>query len=119
MKKKKWMKLFPVLLLLVLVGCTGCGSKGKNENIEQGMALIEELDYEGALACFEQALVSGEDTREVYRGQGIAYMGLTQYDKAIESFGNCFAVSSSIPNELDYDVNYYLAVAHYKNGELQ
>lgn len=117
--KTKWMRLLPLLLLLVLVGCTGCGNAGENENTKQGMTLIEELDYEGALGCFEQALVSGEDIREIYRGQGIAYMGLTQYDKAIEAFGKFFSESSSIPNAMDYDVNYYLAVAHYKNGELQ
>ena len=117
--KTKWMRWFPFILLLVMIGCTGCGNKGENENTKQGMALIEELDYEGALGCFEQALVSSEDLREIYRLQGIAYMGLTQYDKAIEAFGKFFGESSSIPNAMDYDVNYYLAVAHYKNGELQ
>lgn len=61
-----------------------CGT-GKQENIDQGMKLIEQLNYEEALKCFDAALLNKEDARlSHYRGQGLAYMGLTEYDKAAE-----------------------------------
>lgn len=31
---------------------TGCGA-AKEDNLSQGIALVEQMDYEGALTCFE------------------------------------------------------------------
>ncbi len=99
------------------------GSESKTEDesgsLGAGMAAIKELDYETALTCFEEALVSGEDARLVYRGQGLAYLGLTEYDKAAEALKKCLSVSSCVPDDMDYDVNYYLATAYYKAGRFQ
>ncbi len=111
-----------LLLLALLCGmgiCSACGSGEKSSNIDEGMKAIEELRYEDALSCFEKALVSGEDARLIYRGQGLAYLGLTRYDEAAGSLEKCLSVSSCVPDDMDYDVNYYLATAYDKAGRYQ
>lgn len=117
MKKKKRTVLFAVLCAGMLV--TGCGGGEKVSHIDEGMAAIGELRYEDALVCFDQALVSGEDKRLVYRGQGLANLGLTNYDEAAAALEKCLSSGSSVPDEMDYDVNYYLATAYYKAGRLE
>ena len=99
--------------------CAGCGGEEKVSYIDEGMTAIEELRYEDALASFDQALVSGEDKRLVYRGQGLANLGLTKYDEAAAALEKCLSSGSSVPDNMDYDVNYYLATAYYKAGRLE
>lgn len=99
--------------------CTGCGGDQKVSHIDEGMAAIGELRYEDALACFDQALVSGEDKRLIFRGQGLANLGLTKYEEAAAALEKCLSSGSCIPEDMDYDVNYYLAAAYYKAGRQQ
>lgn len=117
-RMKKGIKIRAAFAAALCVGmlCTGCGAGEKNSNISEGMAAIEELRYEDALACFDRALVSGEDKRLIFRGQGLANLGLTRYDEAALALEKCLSSGSSIPDEMDYDVNYYLATAYYKAG---
>lgn len=70
-----------IVFATALLACallTGCGA-AKEDNLSQGIALVEQMDYEGALTCFEAAALNKEDMRQVYRGQGLAYMGMTDY----------------------------------------
>lgn len=117
MRKKINMVLAALLCAAMLV--TGCGGEEKISHIDEGMTAIEELRYEDALASFDQALVSGEDKRLIYRGQGLANLGLTKYDEAAAALEKCLASGSSVPDEMDYDVNYYLATAYYKAERLE
>lgn len=106
------------LALVVAVVCLlgGCGSSGR-VSVDEGMAAIEALDYNTALQCFEKAMIDGEDLRLLYRGQGLAYMGLTQYEEAAASFERALSSGNGRVDEIDYDINYYLATAYYKLGE--
>ncbi len=106
-----------VALTLVLM-LTGCKGENKNENISAGMTAVEALDYDSALASFEAAKEAGEDERLLYRGEGIAYMGKTMYAEAAEAFERALSLSDGRVNAMDYDINYYLAVAYYKQGDL-
>lgn len=105
--------------LCAMLLCSACGSAAKGEKTAEGMQAVEELRYEDALSGFEEALVSGEDARLAYRGKGLACLGLARYDEAAESLEKCLSVSSCIPDDMDYDINYYLATAYYKAGRLQ
>lgn len=117
MKKKNTFKVcFLAAGMALCLG--GCGKSGQ-ENINAGMEAVAGMEYEQALACFENALAKGEDNRLLYRGQGLAYMGLTRYEEAAQSFEKALANSHILVDNLDYDVNYYLATAYYKNGEPQ
>ena len=62
----------------------GCGSD--TTKITEGMQLVETLDYQGALNAFDEAEAQKEDSRLIARGRGIASMGLTEYDQAVEYF---------------------------------
>jgi len=108
-----------ISVLAVMIWTAGCGKEAEKSYTEQGFAAIESLEYEQSLGLFEQALVSGEDEREICRGQGIAYLGLTDYEGAIANFERCLQISSSIPDNMVYDINYYLATAYYKAGRIQ
>ncbi len=114
MKKK-------VFLCAVLMGMscffTACGEK--NEHIAQGMQYVENNEYKEAVDSFEKAGEKGEDARQMYRGLGIAYMGLADYESAINAFLLSLDNSNGILDSMDYDVNYYLAAAYYKNGQLK
>jgi tetratricopeptide (TPR) repeat protein len=115
MKKKRMMAA--ALGALFLSVASGCGSGG-NENLTQGLSLVEQLNYEEALNCFDAALLNKEDAQQAYRGMGLAYMGMSQYDKAAESLERALTYSDSKLDQIDYDINYYLATAYYKQGEL-
>ncbi len=93
---------------------TGCSSE--TPKINEGMAAVEKLDYNGALALFEQAIVEKEDMELAYRGQGLCYLGLTDYDQAIESFEKALSNAGMFVSDTEVDINYYLAMAYYKNG---
>lgn len=113
-KKGKW--LFSVIAVSLMLCCSGCGNS-QNENIALGMEAIQNLDYSGAIELFDKALVSGEDARLVYRGQGLAYMGMVQYEEAVSALEKALSATKQV-SELEFDVNYYLATAYYKNGDI-
>lgn len=104
-------------VLCVVSSCFwGCG-KTETTNIDEGMALIENLDYASALLSFEKAIVNSENLELAYRGQGIAYMGMTEYEEAIKAFEKALANSDMFVDDVEYDINYYMATAKYKNND--
>lgn len=101
----------------IAAAAAGCGGAGSEKTME-GMQLIQQMDYEGAHASFEAAAANGEDMQMICRGQGIAYMGQTDYANAVENLEMALTYSGPVPEDLDYDINYYLASAYYRNGQL-
>lgn len=100
-----------MLLGLTMLGLTGCSSK---ENITAGMEKIKELDYQEAFACFELAESQGEDAKQIARGRGIASLGMAQYPQAEEYFLEALYCSNGIVEDMDYDINMYLAAVYTK-----
>ncbi len=97
---------------VLLVGC------GKDAtNIAEGMQYVKELDYQSALECFAKAQEAGEDAKLLARGEGIAYMGLTKYEEAEESFLEALSYSNGLIEDMDYDINLYLAAVYTKTGQ--
>lgn len=109
------------ILISVCIGAmvvfTGCSSD--NAHVDEGMKLIEALDYQGALVQFDEAKELSENARLIARGKGIAYMGLTDYGQAVECFKEALAGSNGFLESIDYDLNYYLAAAYTKNGQYE
>ena len=114
-KRKKWICAAGCVLLIGSM--TGCGKK--NEALQNAMEQVQALNYEEALPYFEEAEESGANNRLVYRGRGIAYMGLADYDQAIECFRQALSSSNGLVENIDYDLNYYLAAAYTKCGSFR
>lgn len=114
MKKNKG--LFFGLLLGMAVTAAGCGHK-EGENIKAGFEAVELSDYKGALQCFEQAIVSGEDLELSYRGCGITYLGMADYENSITAFEKALDNGGIFAGDLERDINFYMATALYKNGQ--
>lgn len=115
-QKKFWRKCIYLVLGLALAGMlTGCGKTG--EKTASAVALIKDLDYQGALAELDAATEAGENRRLIDRYRGIAYMGLTDYEQAVNSFLDSLAGSNGFVQNLDFDTNYYLAAAYTKNEQ--
>lgn len=110
-------KVLPLsVCCLITIGClTGCGSS--TEHIDAGMKFVKELNYQEALAEFTKAEEGEENIRLVARGQGIAHMGLTEYEQAIACFKEALQSSNGIVEPIDFDINYYLAAAYTKAGQ--
>ncbi len=115
--KYKVQKVLMVIGMTMLL--TGCAAGKKQENIELGMNAIESLEYEEALVCFEKALAEKEDKELLYRGQGIAYIGLTRYEEAAEALEKSLSCCNGYVDDLQFDTNYYLATAYYKSGNAE
>ena len=103
---------------LLLTGMlTGCGAT--EEKTQSAMELIGSMQYQEALALLDEAAEEGENLRLVDRARGIAYMGITEYEQAIEAFKASLAGSNGIVENIDCDLNSYLAAAYTKNGQYQ
>ncbi len=114
-------RLFKLTILGISISAllTGCNLRGGSaSNLNLGMDAIEAQDYNEALNCLNRALAENEDKRLTYRGLGIAHMGLGEYDKAVDDFMNSLKGSNGLVGKLDYDINYYMALAQFKSGDL-
>lgn len=118
MVKEKKLK-YMLITIAVTAALSGCSLKGGGkENINQGMDAVELQDYTAALTCFDNALKEGEDKRLTYRGMGLAYMGLGRYEDAVDAFEKALRSSNGIVRNVDYDINFYMAMSEYKLGDL-
>jgi len=115
MKWKKHYKKAAIFFIVLLLN--GCGKKPENTHLLEGMGLVEQYDFQGALESFETALLNNEDLQLSYRGQGLAYMGLGNYADAETAFLNSLEYAGSRLTDLEYDTNYYLALAYMKQGK--
>lgn len=97
----------------------GCGAKEKTDNISLGMEAVQNLEYTEAIQYFNAALEEEEDERLACRGMGLAYMGLSKYEDAIAYLEKALRLSDGSVQDIDYDINYYLATAYFKNGQAQ
>lgn len=97
---------------------TGCGAAGGTKNIDLGIQAVENTDYAGALEYFDQALEQKEDAMELYRGYGLAYMGMSEYGQAVTALEQSLQCSDGRLSEYEYDINYYLATAYFKENRL-
>lgn len=75
------MKRILVLLSVCCLFLTGCAN-----SIKEGVKCLEENRYEDAVAIFEKQAEKGRNAAEAYRGLGIAYYELGEYEKALNSF---------------------------------
>ena len=101
---------------MAIITLTGCGAAGELTNA--AIESVRKLDYQKALTQFEEARKAGENERQISRGMGIAYMGLTDYDKAAACFEEALKASNGLLQNMDYDINYYLASAYTKGNRL-
>lgn len=109
---KKCACMAAALFLAAVLG--GCGEV--EEKTQAAMQLISELNYQGALAELDSAEENGENSRLIHRARGIAYMGLTDYEQAALCFEEAIAGSNGMVENVDYDLNFYLAAAYTKAG---
>lgn len=98
---------------------TGCGNKPVNTNINKGMEQLEQMDYNSALESFEAAIVYKEDEQLIYRGEGLANMGIGDYEAATECFLKSISYADGKVTNLEFDTNYYLASSYYKLGKYE
>lgn len=99
---------------LMTIALGGCGSAG--ERTKSAMQMISELNYQEALEQLDAAQENGENDRLVNRARGIAYMGLTDYEQAAVCFEASLAGSDGLVQDVDFDLNLYLAAAYTKSG---
>ena len=115
MLKRK--KMIAGTMLIVMLSLAGCNTNKSAENIKQGFDAIKALKYEEALTYFATAAEAKENPQQIARGQGISYLGLAKYKEAIERFVLALSYSDEFVDDFDFDTNYYLATAYFKNGQ--
>lgn len=108
-----------VATLGLLLVSASCGAEGNPSYTRQGMDAVAALDYEKALTLFQTARENGEAERLLYRGMGLAYLGQTDYEAAVAYLETALSLGNGRVEDLDFDINYYLATAYYKNGQME
>ena len=111
-------KIGIILSLAGVLALSGCSSNEKNETAK-GYDCVITQNYDEAINHFNQALIDGEDMEQAYRGMGLVYMGRRDYPKAISAFKTALSGAGMFPGELEYDINYYMAVCYYKTGDFE
>ena len=118
-RERKGRKKTGIAAVLLCLALAGCGKDAEPSYTEQGMDAVAALDYEKALALFQTAEENGEEERLLYRGIGLAYLGKTEYEAAIAYLEAALRLGDGRVENLDFDINYYLATAYYKSGQMQ
>lgn len=113
---RRYSKTAAVLLCAcLLAGCQKNG--GESTSVEKGTAAVESGKYSEALTFFGASVSEGEDLIRAYRGEGMAYMGLGEYGKAVQSFDAALSETKEQQEETRKDILYYKAAALYRQQD--
>ena len=112
--RRRYRKTAAVFLMAFLLA--GC-QKGESEltEVEIGMEAVEKGDYKGALASFEAEIAEEGDLLRAYRGAGMAYMGMGEYEQAVRSFDAALHETDEKQEDNRKDILYYKAAALYRD----
>lgn len=75
------MKKIGIIVVSMLVLVTGCAN-----HVKDGTELLEAKKYEDAIEAFEKDIENEEHLDEAYRGVGIAYFELEDFEAAAKAF---------------------------------
>lgn len=114
---KKHLKYICVLVL-TMIFLTGC-QENKEEPLKAVYTSIEGMSYEDALTQLDALEANRSNRQEIARLKGICYMGLGQYESAVEELESALAYNEGFLHDVDYDINQYLAVAYFNLGRYE
>lgn len=78
--------------VLVLLTAAVCFLSGCANYVKDGTELLEQGEYEEAIAEFEQALDDEKESAEAYRGIGMAYYEMQDYEQAMQNLQQALAL---------------------------
>jgi tetratricopeptide (TPR) repeat protein len=117
-RKMKWTQGAALLgAALMLGGCAMGGATGSST--VQGNEALDAGEYQNARDLFEEAIQNGEQSMLAYRGLGLAYMGLAEYEKAEDAFQTALGLTDNRQSENTRDVELYLATVQYRQGDYE
>ncbi len=114
MKPKSLLNL--TLLTLMAAFFAGCGAETADSAV---IDAIQTGDYVTAGEVADSVIAATGGDKLTYRAKGIALLGQGEYSKAKDAFVTALSCSNGIVVQDDIDISYYLAVAEYKNGDLE
>ena len=101
-KKKKWILpviigVIAVLLAVILVTIIAVSSpkRAYQKQLDLGEKFLTELDYENAILAYEEAIRINPRGPEGYLGLADAYVGIEDYDKALEVLQEGYRITGS------------------------
>ena len=106
------------VLVLTMIFLTGC-QENKEEPLKAVYTSIEGMSYEDALTQLDALEANRSNRQEIARLKGICYMGLGQYESAVEELESALAYNEGFLHDVDYDINQYLAVAYFNLGRYE
>jgi len=107
--------MLAVIVTLILTACQN--NIGDSALVETGMTAIENGQYNDALTLFQKAVSEEKDLIRAYRGQGLSYMGMEDYENAVKSFDQALERTSDKMENIKKDILYYKAAALYKQDD--
>ncbi len=110
--------LVSALCLSIGILFAGCSSSGEETPLQSAFSHIGVQEYDEAIEILSQEIENGHDLRYAYRGEGIAYLGKGMYEESIAAFEQALSLSNGILTDMDFDINYYLATAYYRMGNI-
>lgn len=114
----RWIKCMGIAAAALLLGGCAMGGATGNKTV-QGVAALEAEEYQQAKELFEDAVRNNEEEMLAYRGLGIAYMGLAQYDKAEQAFEAAIDYADERQPENVQDLELYLATVQYRMADYE
>ncbi len=97
----------------------GCGSVKIKGDTLAALEQIEALEYETAIETLNTAEENGEDPAQIARARGIVSFGMTDYEAAKEYFLEALTYSDWQVDEVDFDINFYLADTYDRLGDIE
>lgn len=107
---KKGILATGIMMLAFLNGCTG----QSEEYLEQADKYLQKGQYEQALDNYNKAIMEDEELQSAYRGAGIAYIELEEYEKAEDMLLRGLKESEGTIDEEEVDASFYLGEARMR-----
>lgn len=102
------MKRTMIIILSLLFCLTGCVA-----NIKDGVALLQEKEYEQAKEAFQMDIRDERNLADAYHGKGLACFELQEYEEALEAFESALEHGAEETSSLCA----FLGACHMENEE--